>query len=98
MMESAQASIVWFKERSALGILPEPILARIAHSVEMITLAADQEIAIEGECPDYAYVLYQGRIDCFSDQVNGWAGSLLPGASVLFQEMLLQLPSPPNHH
>ena len=92
-MESTQASIIWLKERSALGILPEPILARIAHSVEMITLATDQEIVVEGEFPDSVYILYQGRIDCFSEQVNGWAGSLLPGASILFQEMLLQLPS-----
>ena len=84
-------SVIWLKERTALGILKEDSLNAIAQAIEPQACQADEILVSEGETPQALYILLEGRLETnSSDSSNcGKLRSLLPGSIINLQELLL---------
>ena len=94
-MESPKALVIWLKEHSALGILPDPILAAIAQKLQSHTLAANVRLILENTLPDALYILRQGQLESYRTSLASpaWASSLLPGSVLHLSELLLDQPA-----
>lgn len=84
-------SVIWLKERTALGILNEDSLSAIAQAMEPQAYQADEVVVSEGEVPQGLYILLEGRLetDCSESNNPGKLRSLLPGSVINLQELLL---------
>jgi len=84
-------AVVWLQERTALGILPISILEAIAQHLSEQVVLANQRLVVEDTAPEGLYILIDGRLE--GDRTNqtgsAWVMSLLPGAIIHLQELLL---------
>ncbi len=94
-MESPEQSIIWLQERSQLNIFPTPILEAIAPSLQELNFEGNRRLALEETQPDALYILYDGRMEQYhtSEKTAAWASSLLPGAVIHLNELLLEQPT-----
>ncbi|MGL5081159.1 MAG: sigma 54-interacting transcriptional regulator, partial [Microcoleaceae cyanobacterium] len=80
----------WLQERTALSSLSRTILGEIAAHLENRSIAAHQTVVIEGNSPEGLYILETGRIEIQTYRLQAY--SLLPGAVINLQELLLEQP------
>jgi transcriptional regulator with AAA-type ATPase domain/NAD-dependent dihydropyrimidine dehydrogenase PreA subunit len=94
-MSTPTLSLVWLKERSTLGILPDPILEAIRAKLQFQNIAAMRRLVLEDTLPDSLYILGRGHLEQYRTNPNGpaWASSLLPGAVLHTTELLLDQPT-----
>ncbi len=90
-MSEPSLSLVWLKERSLLGSLPEPILKAVVSQLTRLNLPGNQRLVLEDTPPVALYILGRGRLEQYRTSPNGpaWASSLLPGAVMHLTEILL---------
>jgi transcriptional regulator with AAA-type ATPase domain/NAD-dependent dihydropyrimidine dehydrogenase PreA subunit len=95
-MSKPTLSLTWLKERSALGTLPDEILAAMLPKFEFQLLPANRRFILEDTLPDALYILGRGRMESYRTSPNGpaWAISLLPGSVLHLNELLLEQPTP----
>jgi transcriptional regulator with AAA-type ATPase domain/NAD-dependent dihydropyrimidine dehydrogenase PreA subunit len=97
---SSSTVVTWLQERTSLAILSERVLTAIAELVQPRELAADSELAAEGNPPDGLYILQNGRLGSSLHQSNTAVAagrspaSLLPGTTLYLAELLLDRPCP----
>lgn len=84
-------SVIWLKERTALGILKEDSLNAIAQVIKPQTYLQDEILVREGESPQALYIVLEGRLEnnCNDSNNLGKLRSLLPGSIINLQELLL---------
>ncbi len=82
--------VLWLQEKTALGILSEPILNAIAIALEEQVIPANYRLVAEDAPPAGLYILRAGRLegDRASQLGSAWGMSLLPGSTVHLQELL----------
>ena len=87
-------SLVWLKERSALGILPDPILEAILPKLHLEHVAANKRLILEQTLPQAMYILGRGHLERYRTGTSRLeaASSLLPGAVLHLTELLLNQP------
>ncbi len=87
--------MIWLQERTALAVLSPEALEAIAQVIEEQVIPANQHLVVEDTLPQALYILAQGHLE--SDQTSQtnpvWASSLLPGAVINLQELLLDQPA-----
>ncbi len=88
-------SVIWLQERTALGSLSPEVLKAIALVLEEQVIPVNQQLVSEGATPKALYILKQGRLESYHTQQGKkeQASSLLPGAVVHLQELLLDQPA-----
>lgn len=88
---------IWLQERTPLGILPPETIAAIAPLLQSRTVAAHVTIVRQGEQPKGLYVLESGQLEGRGSsgrrQQGPTVSSLLPGALVNFQALILDQPA-----
>jgi transcriptional regulator with AAA-type ATPase domain/NAD-dependent dihydropyrimidine dehydrogenase PreA subunit len=86
---------IWLQERTALSILSEPALNAIAQNLEEKIVPANEILVVEDTEPVGLYILKQGRLEGDRTNQKGqvWGVSLLPGATIHLQELLLNQPA-----
>jgi len=91
----APDSVIWLQERTALGSLSLDVLKAIALVLEEQVIPANQQLVQEGTSPEALYILKQGRLESYQTKQGNQeqASSLLPGAVVHLQELLLEQPA-----
>jgi transcriptional regulator with AAA-type ATPase domain/NAD-dependent dihydropyrimidine dehydrogenase PreA subunit len=94
-MSTPTLDLVWLKERSALGNLPDPVLAAMLPKLQSQDWPANRRIVLEDTLPDGLYILDRGHLERYRTNPNGpaWATSLLPGAVLHLTELLLDRPT-----
>lgn len=87
--------VIWLQERTALGCLSQKVLAAIAQVIESQTVPANQHLVLEGTPPEALYILKQGRLESYRTEQGRSVqdSSLLPGAVINLQELLLAQPA-----
>jgi len=92
---TSSATAVWLQERTELGILPMSVLDAIAEETCEISIAANRRLVLENTPPEALYILKTGRLERYrtSKTASANAVSLLPGAVVHLQEILLDRPA-----
>jgi transcriptional regulator with AAA-type ATPase domain/NAD-dependent dihydropyrimidine dehydrogenase PreA subunit len=95
MMSAPALSLVWLKERSTLGILPDPILEAIRSKLQFEEIAANRRVILEQTLPQALYILGRGHLERYRTSPNSLASasSLLPGAVLHLTELLLDRPT-----
>lgn len=88
---TSASRVTWLQERTALGVLSAPVLNAIAGVIEEQVVPANQRLVVEDTSPTGLYILIQGQmeVDRTSQTGSAWALSLLPGATINLQELLL---------
>ena len=88
---TSKNAVTWLQERTALSILSEPVINAIAQVVEEQVVPANQRLVAENTSPTGLYILIQGQVesDRTSQTGSAWVLSLLPGATINLQELLL---------
>ena len=91
----ADSLSIWLQERTALAVLSPEVLNAIAQVIEEQVVPANQTLVVEDSPPQALYILEQGRLE--SNRTNQTssigASSLLPGAVIHLQELLLDQPA-----
>ncbi len=84
-------TVLWLEERTALGILPTKVKIAIAQEISSQVVQANHRLVIEDTPPEALYILIQGRLEADRTHQTGsaWLMSLLPGATINLQELLL---------
>ena len=87
--------VIWLQERTALAVLSPEVLEAIAQVIEEQVIPANQHLVVEDTLPSALYILAQGHLesDRTSQTNTVWASSLLPGAVINLQELLLDQPA-----
>ncbi|NJN01136.1 MAG: sigma 54-interacting transcriptional regulator [Leptolyngbyaceae cyanobacterium SL_1_1] len=88
---AAAERITWLQERTALNILNQEILAAIAPLLQTRTIAPEQRFVTLDDTPNGLWILRQGKVE--SDRDRPSAVSLLPGAVINLQALLLNQPA-----
>ena len=85
----------WLQHNTSLSPLPTEALEAIAAHIEPITLQENRRLVLEDTPPPAVYFLYKGRIERYRTQADSaaQATSLLPGAVLYLQELLLGQPA-----
>lgn len=88
---TSKGAATWLEERTVLGVLSAPALNAIAQVLEEQFVPANQRLVEENMPPAGLYILIQGRVEVDRTTQAGsvWALSLLPGATINLQELLL---------
>jgi transcriptional regulator with AAA-type ATPase domain/NAD-dependent dihydropyrimidine dehydrogenase PreA subunit len=81
--------VIWLKERTALSILSEEILAAIAPQLEEKIIPAQQTIIVENTPPEGVYIVRSGHLESESKYNNQTAG-LLPGSALNLYALLFE--------
>jgi len=86
---------IWLQERTALGSLSAEVLAAIAQVLEERIIPANQQLVLQGTTPKALYILKQGRLESYQTEQESKVNtsSLLPGAVIQLQELLLEQPA-----
>ena len=84
--------VTFLKERTALNILSEEVLAAIAPRLSEKTIAAHQTLITENTELDGLYILQSGKLESES-QVKKQTLSLLPGSALNLYALILDQPS-----
>ncbi len=94
-MSTPALSLVWLKERSTLGVLPDPILEVIRAKLQFEEIAANRRVILEHTLPQSLYILGRGHLERYRTSPNSLASasSLLPGAVLHLTELLLDQPT-----
>jgi transcriptional regulator with AAA-type ATPase domain/NAD-dependent dihydropyrimidine dehydrogenase PreA subunit len=94
-MSTPTLSLVWLKERSALSLLPDPILEAIHAKLQFQEVYAMRRLVLEDTLPDALYLLGRGHLERYRTNANGpaWASSLLPGEVLHLTEILIDQPT-----
>jgi transcriptional regulator with AAA-type ATPase domain/NAD-dependent dihydropyrimidine dehydrogenase PreA subunit len=94
-MSTPTLSLVWLKERSALSLLPDPILEAIHAKLQFQEVYAMRRLVLEDTSPDALYILGRGHLERYRTNTNGpaWASSLLPGEVLHLREILIDQPT-----
>ena len=94
-MSTPTLTLVWLKERSALGNLPDTVLEAMLTQFQYQEFSANRRLVLEDTLPDGLYVLEQGHLERYRTNPSGpaWASSLLPGAVLHLSELLLEQPT-----
>ena len=89
------ASVIWLQERTALGILSPEVLEAIAQVAEGQVMLANRRLVLEDTPPEALYILKKGQMESYHTSQTGpaLASSLLPGAVIHLQELLLDQPA-----
>ncbi len=88
--------LIWLQERTALGILSPTVLDAIAQILEAQVVPANHQLVEAGTAPEALYILQQGQLESYhTSQTGGLVqhSSLLPGAAINLQELLLDQPT-----
>lgn len=87
--------LIWLQEQTALGILSTDVLSAIAIRMEEQVELANRRLVLEDTSPEKLYILKQGRLESYRTSETGpaQASSLLPGAVINLQELLLDQPA-----
>jgi transcriptional regulator with AAA-type ATPase domain/NAD-dependent dihydropyrimidine dehydrogenase PreA subunit len=95
MMSTPALSLEWLKERSTLGVLPDPILEVIRSKLQFEEIAANRRVILEQTLPQSLYILGRGHLERYRTSPNSLASasSLLPGAVLHLTELLLDQPT-----
>ncbi len=93
-MSTPTLSLVWLKERSALSLLPDPILEAMHAKLQFRDVYAMRRLVLEDTSPDALYILGRGHLERYRTNANGpaWASSLLPGEVLHLTEILIDQP------
>ncbi|MBD1936488.1 sigma 54-interacting transcriptional regulator [Microcoleus sp. FACHB-68] len=88
-------TVTWLQERTALSILSAPALSAISQVIEEKIVPANERFVVEDTLPAGLYILKQGRLEANRNNQSAqvWALSLLPGATLHLQELLLDQPA-----
>jgi transcriptional regulator with AAA-type ATPase domain/NAD-dependent dihydropyrimidine dehydrogenase PreA subunit len=94
-MSTPTLSLVWLKERSALSLLPDPILEAMHAKLQFQEIYAMRRLVLEDTSPDALYLLGRGHLERYRTNANGpaWASSLLPGEVLHLTEILIDQPT-----
>jgi transcriptional regulator with AAA-type ATPase domain/NAD-dependent dihydropyrimidine dehydrogenase PreA subunit len=94
-MSTPTLALVWLKERSALGSLPDDVLEAMLPKLQYQDFPADRRLVLEDTLPDGLYILGRGHLEKYRTNPTGpaWATSLLPGAVLHLNELLLEQPT-----
>jgi transcriptional regulator with AAA-type ATPase domain/NAD-dependent dihydropyrimidine dehydrogenase PreA subunit len=94
-MSTPTLSSVWLKERSALSLLPDPILEAIRAKLQFQEVYAMRRLVLEDTLPDALYILGRGHLERYRTNPSGpaWASSLLPGEVLHLREILIDQPT-----
>ncbi len=87
--------VIWLQERTALAVLSPEVLNAIAQVMEEQVVPANHRLVLEDTLPEALYIVKQGHLESDrTSQTNPvWTTSLLPGAVINLQELLLDQPS-----
>lgn len=87
--------MIWLQERTALGILSPEVLGAVAQVIEEQVVLPNHRLVVEDTPPEALYILKQGRLESYHTDQTGPAqpSSLLPGAVIHLQELLLDQPA-----
>ncbi|MGG6296265.1 sigma 54-interacting transcriptional regulator [Leptolyngbya sp. AN02str] len=93
-MQVAQR-IVWLRQSTELGGLSDDALTAIATELIETTVPENRRLVLEETVPDAVYILKSGRMETYRTSPNSLANvlSLLPGAVLYVQELLLDQPA-----
>lgn len=85
----------WLRVHTFLGHLSDGVLAAIATSLHEERVEANRRLVLEDTPPPGLYILRSGRLESYRTQLNqaAQATSLLPGAVIYLQELLLDEPA-----
>lgn len=94
-MSTPNLTLIWLKERSALGNLPDAVLEAMLPQFQYQEFLANRRLVLEDTLPDGLYILGRGHLERYRTNPNGpaWASSLLPGAVLHLTELLLEQPT-----
>jgi transcriptional regulator with AAA-type ATPase domain/NAD-dependent dihydropyrimidine dehydrogenase PreA subunit len=94
-MSTPTLALVWLKERSALGSLPDAVLEAMLPKLQYQDFPANRRLVLEDTLPDGLYILGRGHLERYRTNLSGpaWATSLLPGAVLHLTELLLEQPT-----
>jgi transcriptional regulator with AAA-type ATPase domain/NAD-dependent dihydropyrimidine dehydrogenase PreA subunit len=94
-MSTPALSLEWLKERSTLGVLPDPILEVVRSKLQFEEIAANRRVILEQTLPQDLYILGRGHLERYRTSPNSLASasSLLPGAVLHLTELLLDQPT-----
>lgn len=88
LSDNPQERVIWLRERTALGNLPEPALRAIAAELTPKPLAENDPLLEMGEIPTAIYLLESGYLNALDG--NGLPNySFLPGSGIGLGEVLL---------
>ncbi|PLZ47195.1 sigma 54-interacting transcriptional regulator, partial [Fischerella thermalis] len=84
-------TVIWLRERTALGILSPESLSAIAQALEEKVFPANHKIATEATAPEALYILLEGKLESESSNKNNPSLTVgfLPGSIIHLQEILL---------
>jgi transcriptional regulator with AAA-type ATPase domain/NAD-dependent dihydropyrimidine dehydrogenase PreA subunit len=84
-------TVIWLRERTALGILSPESLSAIAQVLEEKVFPPNHKIATEATSPEALYILLEGKLVSESSNKNNpsLAVGFLPGSIIHLQEILL---------
>lgn len=94
-MSTPNLTLIWLKERSALGNLPDAVLEAMLPQFQYQEFLANRRLVLEDTLPDGLYILGRGHLERYRTNPIGpaWASSLLPGAVLHLTELLLEQPT-----
>lgn len=83
--------VVWLKQNTALGTLPDSVLDAIAVAITEESVGENRRLTLEDTVPEALYILYSGHIESYrtSKTSEASATGLLPGAVMYLKELLL---------
>ncbi|PMB22611.1 sigma 54-interacting transcriptional regulator [Fischerella thermalis] len=84
-------TVIWLRERTALGILSPESLSAIAQVLEEKVFPTNHKIATEATAPEALYILLEGKLESESSNKNNPSLTVgfLPGSVIHLQEILL---------
>lgn len=84
-------TVIWLRERTALGILSPESLSAITQVLEEKVFPANHKIATEATAPEALYILLEGKLESESSNKNNPSLTVgfLPGSIIHLQEILL---------
>ncbi len=91
-MEQSRQLSAWLKQHSTLAILSQAALDALAAQLTERLIPAQRQVALADLPAETLYILQQGRVDLLPSQGFSYAQSLLPGAVLHLQELLLNQP------
>ncbi|RDH50826.1 hypothetical protein CBF18_11270, partial [Mastigocladus laminosus WC112] len=77
-------TVIWLRERTALGILLPESLSAIAQALEEKVFPANHKIATEATAPEALYILLEGKLESESSNKNNPSLTVgfLPGSII----------------
>ncbi len=87
--------VTWLREMTALGVLSEALLVDLAAALQVEPFQENRRLVLEDTPPQALYILRSGRLETYRTSLDGpvEAASLLPGAVIYLQELLLDRPA-----